>query len=573
MTYEPAFNRLNMQIVALKSGLRRPMTPVLVAAVVSLLLPLLLTGYMQLTHRQFLSDRDTAMDLRSLVNGLKRSDALVMDSLAHREHPFETFAFARSLHNLSNAAEQIDAHRPPPDKIGNDVAEIEAGWVATIQLLNSDRERAAKAYAENGTMDRVTKLTKAMEAELAAVEPRLHDKEMLVDRMVTGTLMIQLLAGALCVWLLYSGTKRSKREAVARIAAVTESNTSREQMTRLFHMADMLQSAIDHQDANEVLKSSAAELIFGFSGALYVFNNSRDRLVLSTTWEREGFEPLPETLAIDQCWALKRGKPNINRPHTRKLCCKHHTSSDYALEIPMLARGEVLGLLQIYAEGDEAEQRLERIKGLGAALADAMSLALSNIALREKLRGQALRDPLTGLYNRRYMEDAIDRFVRLAEREKRDLSVIMIDLDHFKRLNDQHGHAKGDSVLRDSAAVITRALRDTDVACRYGGEELIVLLPGCNVEMAMSKAEQIRNGIEHLSEPNGATVTASMGVAAFSQQRRTAREIIAEADAALYRAKQAGRNRVMCTKDASPKSCELAKSTAEKAMPVPVAAE
>jgi diguanylate cyclase (GGDEF)-like protein len=186
---------------------------------------------------------------------------------------------------------------------------------------------------------------------------------------------------------------------------------------------------------------------------------------------------------------------------------------------------------------------LERIHGLGTALADAMSLALSNIALREKLRGQALRDPLTGLYNRRYMEDALERFVRLAERENRELSVIMIDLDHFKRLNDQYGHAKGDTTLRDAASVISHMLRESDVACRYGGEELIVLLPDCGMEMAANKAEQIRIGIESLSQPNGAQVSASLGVS--STPAASSKDLVAQADAALYRAKQGGRNCVV----------------------------
>jgi diguanylate cyclase (GGDEF)-like protein len=216
-----------------------------------------------------------------------------------------------------------------------------------------------------------------------------------------------------------------------------------------------------------------------------------------------------------------------------------------ALEIPMIARGEILGLLQIYADGEDAERRLEEVSGIGTALADAMSLALANIALRDKLRSQALRDPLTGLYNRRYMEDTLQRVVRLADRERHDVSVIMIDLDHFKRLNDQHGHAKGDTVLRDAAAVVINQMRETDVACRYGGEELIVVMPNCGLEAAAAKAERIRVGIEALSENGGVQVSASFGVAAIPATSLAAKDLVANADAALYRAKQEGRNRVV----------------------------
>jgi diguanylate cyclase len=172
-----------------------------------------------------------------------------------------------------------------------------------------------------------------------------------------------------------------------------------------------------------------------------------------------------------------------------------------------------------------------------------MSLALSNIALREKLRTQALRDPLTSLYNRRYMEDVLERYANLAERNGSSLSAIMIDLDHFKRLNDEHGHAVGDAVLRAAAAAIVGAIRPSDVACRYGGEELVVLLPDCSLAEALGKAELLRARIESLSDIHGARITASLGVATMPETATNMTEIIPSADAALYRAKQGGRNR------------------------------
>ena len=191
-------------------------------------------------------------------------------------------------------------------------------------------------------------------------------------------------------------------------------------------------------------------------------------------------------------------------------------------------------------------RRLAEVEELGAAMADAMSLALANIALRDRLRSQALRDPLTGLYNRRYMEDTLERVVRLAEREQQEVAVIMIDLDHFKRLNDQYGHAKGDTVLRDAAGAVTAQLRETDVACRYGGEELIVVMPNCGVDDALLKAERIRASIEALSEAGGARVSASLGVSVIPTTSGTIKDLLASSDAALYAAKEAGRNCVVC---------------------------
>ena len=174
-----------------------------------------------------------------------------------------------------------------------------------------------------------------------------------------------------------------------------------------------------------------------------------------------------------------------------------------------------------------------------------MSLALSNIALREKLRTQALRDPLTGLYNRRYMEDVLDRYANLAERNESTLSVVMFDLDHFKRLNDEHGHALGDAVLSEVAASVIGAIRPCDVACRYGGEEFVVLLPDCTLTEGVAKAEILRARIERLSENHGTRISASFGVATIPNTSSKVADVLADADAALYRAKGEGRNRVM----------------------------
>jgi diguanylate cyclase len=171
-----------------------------------------------------------------------------------------------------------------------------------------------------------------------------------------------------------------------------------------------------------------------------------------------------------------------------------------------------------------------------------MSLALSNIALREKLRTQSLRDPLTGLYNRRYMEDALARYLSMAERTGSATSAIMIDLDHFKKLNDEHGHAKGDAVLREVAGQLVGALRPSDVVCRYGGEELLVILPNCDLDDASLRAEMLRGRVESLSETHGAPITASFGIACVPETSAGPGDIVTMADAALYEAKQAGRN-------------------------------
>ena len=317
------------------------------------------------------------------------------------------------------------------------------------------------------------------------------------------------------------------------------------QVETLFKMTDMLQSALGYSDANAVLRATAAKLMPGMGGTLYVFNNSGDRLELSTSWSLPDGRIPEATIVPDQCWGMKRGKSHLNLVGPDTLRCQHHEDDWLVLEIPMMARGEVYGLLEVQADGEEGVARLQASAPVANALADAMSLALSNIALREKLRTQALRDPLTGLYNRRYMEDILDRYVNMAERSDASLSVVMFDLDHFKRLNDEHGHAMGDGVLAEVAAAVIGTIRPCDVACRYGGEEFVVLFPDCSMAEGVAKAELLRGRIERLSDNHGIRISASFGVATIPQTSAKVADVLADADAALYQAKGEGRNRVV----------------------------
>lgn len=345
--------------------------------------------------------------------------------------------------------------------------------------------------------------------------------------------------------LLLIGGPQTLRALRERREDAQRAHAERKQINHLFRMTEMLQSANGYADANAVLGATIDSLLAGFGGALYVFNNSRDRLELSDSWRWPETDTLRPMLTPSQCWALKRGKPHVNCDGRGALRCEHHLGTATVLELPMTAHGEIQGMLKIATTLPDAAAQLERVQPLATAIADAMSLAVSNIALREKLRTQALRDPLTGLYNRRYMEDALSRYANLTERSGTPLSVIMIDLDHFKKLNDEFGHAVGDSVLRETAATIMSALRTSDVACRYGGEELLVILPECGITEASAKAEVLRERIEALSTTHDAKISASFGVAAIPESTRSIADLLGLADAALYQAKEAGRNRVV----------------------------
>ena len=521
-------------------------------AFLSVMIALVISGFIFISYQEAKVEevRKSTRTLRVARQAVMETGAAVAELMIRRDSEPNLLRYAQTLNRLNTFA---DDSFPATALRGSDeiptpviITALKAGWADVVSAVAAKQPEIAQSlYGARGIERHVTVLTRAILADLTRKEALEASFNANIERATSIVLGLQIMTGAFCILAFMGASRSSARDARARDLAAANANASREQVSRLFGMTEMLQSALDHTDANAVLRATAAELIPDLGGALYVFNNSRDRLALSTTWGREELEALPDSIGLQQCWALKRGKPHMNRPGSHNLCCEHHIVSDRALEIPMIARGEILGLLQLYCSGAEADRRLEGAAGIGTALADAMSLALSNIALRDKLRSQALRDPLTGLYNRRYMEDALERVVRLAERERTEVSVIMIDLDHFKRLNDQYGHAKGDAVLRDSAAAIINQLRETDIACRYGGEELIVVLPNCGLDMAAQKAERIRASIEALSEPNGAQVSASLGVACVPATSNSSRDLLAHSDAALYRAKQEGRNRVV----------------------------
>lgn len=425
------------------------------------------------------------------------------------------------------------------------VTAVRRAWTAIMASIEANDLAGARALHDTQhVQQRTSAVIGAMLRQIDQLDEHNDRAQTNIDFTIKAVIVLQLVSGLFCIAVFLFAARRGVAEARARALAVTNATRSREEVMRLFEMTDMLQSAQDQGDANMVLRATAMELLPDLAGTLYVFSNSRDRLVLSASWNL-GDGPAPaDTIGLNQCWALKRGKPHINHPHGDKLRCEHHAEGAFVLEIPMAARGEVLGLFCIQTTRADGDVRLHEIAGLGTALADAMSLALANLALGAKLRSQALRDPLTGLYNRRYMEDALQRAVQVAQREKQDVSIVMIDLDHFKRLNDQHGHAKGDTVLRDAASVIVHQSRESDVACRYGGEELLIVMPNCALEDAASKADRLRIGIAALSQP-GIEVSASFGVASIPATSSSAHDLMQAVDAALYAAKEQGRNRVV----------------------------
>nr|WP_298089567.1 diguanylate cyclase [uncultured Sphingomonas sp.] len=305
-------------------------------------------------------------------------------------------------------------------------------------------------------------------------------------------------------------------------------------------MAHRMQAARTDDELAQIIRVFVPRVLPGISGALYAHNNSRNLLVPIAGWG--DFETGPDGFAPDQCWALRRGQAHWVAQPGDDIVCAHVAHGEVYHCEPLLAGGEVIGVLHLRGQvGAESRFRL-------TVLAENIASALVNHRLQRSLREQTIRDPLTGLFNRRYMEEAMTLEIARAARSGAPLSMVMCDVDHFKRFNDDHGHDAGDAVLQAVAAEMKSRFRDGDVVCRFGGEEFTVIAPGTSSEALMARVEAVRLAIAELNiKQNGRTLGAtsmSFGIATWNDtMARDGSTLIQAADAALYEAKREGRNR------------------------------
>jgi len=217
----------------------------------------------------------------------------------------------------------------------------------------------------------------------------------------------------------------------------------------------------------------------------------------------------------------------------------------------MMAHGEVLALLHVSPNrGITSDETIpEAHNALLRDFTEPIALALSNLKLRDTLRQQSIRDPLTGLFNRRYLEETLTIEMERARRHNGRFSIIMLDLDHFKRFNDTHGHEAGDAVLQVLGGFLQRHVRGEDIACRYGGEEFTLVLPDTSLEIAHQRADQLCEGIRVLNVDFRNQIlgplTFSIGIATFPNHGDSGEMVLQAADLALYQAKSQGRDRVV----------------------------
>ncbi len=325
--------------------------------------------------------------------------------------------------------------------------------------------------------------------------------------------------------------------------------------TLLSELAEMLHTCLLAEEAYAVIAQFSQKLFPTDSGALYLLTESRNLVESVVVWGRSPFGEA--TFAPQDCWALRRGRLHLVTDSHNALVCGHLSPplTVTSVCVPMMAQGDTLGVLHLHAntevsrpEGAFQERSHEARTRLAVTLAEQIALALANLRLRERLRLQAIRDPLTDLYNRRYMQESLQRELHRAARKLCPLGMIVLDLDHFKDFNDTFGHDAGDTLLRALAQLLQRRTRREDIACRYGGEEFTVILPEAPLDVTRERAERLREELKRLSVTHNGQVlgeiTLSAGVAVFPQHGATGEELLRAADNALYRAKTDGRDRV-----------------------------
>jgi diguanylate cyclase (GGDEF)-like protein/PAS domain S-box-containing protein len=332
--------------------------------------------------------------------------------------------------------------------------------------------------------------------------------------------------------------------------SVAELERRNVEVTLLNEMGDLLQSCTDLDEVSKVIRKYARQLFLGEAGAVSVISPSRNLLEMVAAW---GELPGDGPFRPQDCWALRRGRLHRVDNEADELICPHVGAAPPGgyVCVPMMAQGEALGLLHLQAGPDNAPGT--GISGdsrqrLAVPVAEHLSLALANFNLRESLRNQSIRDPLTGLFNRRYMEEPLQRELARAARNHSSVAVLAIDVDHFKAFNDAYGHSAGDAFLTSLGTLLRDRTRSEDIACRSGGEEFNVILPDCRLGDAMERADALRAAVTGLEvgvrgrSYGGLTISA--GVAVFPDHGGDSATLLHEADIALYRAKAEGRDRV-----------------------------
>ena len=362
----------------------------------------------------------------------------------------------------------------------------------------------------------------------------------------------------LCVLVLFAlllrdaiNRQRAAREAqrmnedLARSVSALEENARESDL--MTAARNELQLCVEVHQVYDTAAVSFSRLLPETSGCLYMINSSRNHVEVVSSWGEGSHDDFSSPEA---CCALRSGQPRWRQPGVSEIQCSHYTGTAperYHCR-PIIAYGNTIGLLYIQCESDEVIRQVNGRMDAVRQLVQIVALAIATLNLRTKLENQSIRDALTGLFNRHFMQISLEREMVRAHRRKQIMAVLMLDVDHFKRFNDTNGHAAGDEVLKAFSQVFKNNIRAEDIACRYGGEEFTIILPDTSVKGACDRADSIVSAVSELKVRFGQQTFdgfgVSIGVAFYPGDGDTSDDLLQHADAALYDAKHNGRNQV-----------------------------
>ena len=369
--------------------------------------------------------------------------------------------------------------------------------------------------------------------------------------------MVCTIAGAVAILAALAGTVMVMRRQIERQthaadvivalnamlqAEIDELQLRSQDIEMLSEMSELLQISTTIEEAREVLPAFGSRLFPSLTGSVFITRDTPGLVESIASWNGE---PIVSEFPVTECWALRRAQSHVGS--VAGIRCMHGERLIGAtICIPMLALGEAIGVVTLNAS--DSPSIPQNVEQFAKSFADQIAFAIANLRLQETLRMRAVRDGLTGLYNRRYMEEALNRELVRATRRQRPVGVLMVDVDHFKHFNDTHGHTGGDALLQQFSKMMQNVVREKDVVCRYGGEEFLIVLPDIDAAGLRSTAEALLESARQLrvvldGEPLG-TITVSAGIALSTERGTTAAGLMAAADRMLYNAKASGRDRV-----------------------------
>lgn len=427
--------------------------------------------------------------------------------------------------------------------------ELHAAWLEAQRVGPALNGRGGAPISDR--LPRVDSLVSALHAD---AERQLQDAEQAAAQRALLAAFLLLLALPLlllCIAILHFEARARARADDARELARRDGEQQRRRaeqhahdLQRLGELADQLRPTKTLEETSEVLAAAMRHVLPQFHGALYLQVPGRSLLRRQVGWGKPS-SPLEDMFTPDDCWAVRRGAAYPTEPHAPP--CHHLAAGSdpaHVLCVPLCALGETVGSLHFSGEVSPSSQD----RRIAQLIADQLAQAVLNLRLQESLRVQSTRDPLTGLFHRRYIEASLMRECLRARRSQQTCAALLLDLDDFKAFNEKHSHEAGDAALAQIAGVIGHSVRPEDHAGRYGGEKFLVVLPDTDLATARDRAELLRRAVRatpiDLHGRRVEALTCSIGLAVFPLHGSEPGLCLRAADKAVAAAKAAGRDRV-----------------------------